>query len=129
MKKLLCFLVIPSLVLPVLIPSKVSAFGGPSYGFQDRERLRGQQTSMERGGRIDPEQNYLNRFEVLRNRFEGNDPSTPPPVAPPLTPGGGENAPIDGGLSLLLAAGLGLGVKKAVARRKASKQVNNETIG
>jgi hypothetical protein len=134
MKKLLRFLVIPSLVLPVLIPSKVSAFGGPqpTYGFQDRERFRSQQQmSTDRGGRLDldPEQSYLSRFESLRNRFDNNDPSTPPQVTPPAAPGGGENAPIDGGLSLLLAAGLGLGVKKAVARRKASKQDNNETIG
>ena len=44
-------------------------------------------------------------------------------------PGAGENAPIDGGLSLLLAAGLGLGVKKAIGRNKTSKQDNNETAG
>jgi hypothetical protein len=129
MKKLLCFLVISSFVLPVLIPSKALAFGGPQYGLQDRERYRSEQTTMERGGRLDPEQNYLNRFEALRNRFDNNDPSTPPQVTPPPAPGGGENAPIDGGLSLLLAAGLGLGVKKAVARNKASKQDNNETAG
>jgi hypothetical protein len=127
MKKLLRFLVTSSFVLPVLIPSKASAFGGPqpNYGFQDRERFRSEQT-MQRGDRfLDPEQNYLNRFEQFRNRFDNNDPSNPQVTPPP--PPGGENAPIDGGLSLLLAAGIGLGVKKAVGRNKATKQDNNET--
>jgi hypothetical protein len=35
---------------------------------------------------------------------------------------GGATAPIDGGISLLLAAGLGLGVKKAFNKNKAAKQ-------
>lgn len=34
----------------------------------------------------------------------------------------GSSVPIDGGLSLLLAAGVGLGVKKVAAHRKLKKQ-------
>ena len=34
----------------------------------------------------------------------------------------GSSVPIDGGISLLLAAGVGLGVKKVAARRKLKKQ-------
>jgi hypothetical protein len=40
-------------------------------------------------------------------------------------PGGGPDAPIDGGLSVLLAAGVGYGIKKYRAHRKARNQ--NET--
>jgi hypothetical protein len=128
MKKLLRFLVIPVLVLPFFIPSKVSAFGGPGtpYGFQDRERYR----DASAVGRMDAEQTYLQRFETNRgNRFTNNDDPTAPPTAstPPVP--GGENAPIDGGISLLLAAGLGLGVKKAFRKKKTSDQDNNETAG
>jgi hypothetical protein len=39
---------------------------------------------------------------------------------------GGGTAPLDGGISLLLAAGLGLGLKKARERRKASEQKHIE---
>lgn len=37
-------------------------------------------------------------------------------------PGGGPDAPIDGGLSLLLAAGVGYGVKKYRDNRKAKQE-------
>jgi hypothetical protein len=36
--------------------------------------------------------------------------------------GGGARVPLDGGLSILLAAGIGLGVKKVVERNKAGKE-------
>jgi hypothetical protein len=129
MKKLLCFLVISAFVLPVLIPLSASAGGPvPAYGFQDRERYRDAHDNSR--GHLDAEQTYLQRYESLRgDRFGRNDDPGAPVVTPPNVPGGGENAPIDGGLSLLLAAGLGLGVKKAMARNKASKQDNNETAG
>jgi hypothetical protein len=39
---------------------------------------------------------------------------------------GGGTAPLDGGISLLLAAGIGLGLKKARERKKASEQRNIE---
>ena len=78
---------------------------------------------------LDAEQNYLRRFETNHGYRFGNDDDrgNDPRVTPPGMPNGGENAPIDGGLSLLLAAGLGLGVKKAIGKNKASKQDNNDT--
>jgi hypothetical protein len=36
--------------------------------------------------------------------------------------GGGARVPLDGGLSILLAAGIGLGVKKVIQRNKAGKE-------
>jgi hypothetical protein len=39
-------------------------------------------------------------------------------VAQPSDPGGDVNAPIDGGLSLLIAGGVGYGVKKLRAAKK-----------
>ena len=127
MEKLLRFLVIFAFVLSLFIPSKVSAFGGPGtpYGFQDRQRYRDAGSST---GRLDAEQTYLQRFETNRgNRFTRDDDPTAPPTATVPTIPGGENAPIDGGISLLLAAGLGLGVKKAFGKKKASDQDNSET--
>jgi hypothetical protein len=44
----------------------------------------------------------------------------PPPPPPPAA------VPIDGGLSLLLAAGAGLGAKKAWDARKAAKAADSE---
>ena len=46
------------------------------------------------------------------------------PAADPGSAAGNDSAPIDGGLSLLLAAGLGLGVKKAAARKGLSAETN-----
>jgi len=49
--------------------------------------------------------------------------------AGPGAPGGGADAgaPIDGGLSLLVAAGVGYGVKKVRAARKKTLQDSGET--
>lgn len=78
-------------------------------------------------GHLDAEQTYLRRFELNRgDRFTRDDDANGSPVAAPNTPGAGENAPLDGGLSLLLAAGLGLGVKKAFRKNKATEQDNND---
>ena len=45
----------------------------------------------------------------------------PPPPSDPNNVGGGAGVPIDGGLSILLAAGAGLGLKKAWDARKSNK--------
>lgn len=51
----------------------------------------------------------------------------PDPGCPPFCPGDPscppECVPIDGGLTLLIAAGLGLGAKKAYDRRKAAVKI------
>jgi hypothetical protein len=41
---------------------------------------------------------------------------------PPPSGGGGNSVPFDGGISLLLAAGLGLGLKKAMRKNKSSRE-------
>jgi hypothetical protein len=45
----------------------------------------------------------------------------------PRQEGDGGSAPLDGGLSLLLAAGIGLGVKKMRDRNRALKEKNIDT--
>jgi hypothetical protein len=46
------------------------------------------------------------------------------PSADPASGAGNDSAPIDGGLSLLLAAGLGLGIKKAASKKGLPAQAN-----
>jgi hypothetical protein len=54
----------------------------------------------------------------LFNRVHDHDPyDAGHPVLDPSGNGGG-NAPIDGGISILLAAGIGLGIKRARARKQ-----------
>jgi hypothetical protein len=48
---------------------------------------------------------------------KGGSPA-PNSIGTPPYAGGGGTAPIDGGLSLLLVAGVGLGVKKAIGRKE-----------
>ena len=43
--------------------------------------------------------------------------------AQPSSPGGEVDAPIDGGLSLLIAGGVGYGVKKIREKRRASDKL------
>jgi hypothetical protein len=51
-------------------------------------------------------------------RDRDGDPLASPP--PPEGGPGGASAPLDGGISLLLAAGIGLGLKRAMGKKKAS---------
>lgn len=46
----------------------------------------------------------------------------PPPPPPPCPP----NTPLDGGLSILAAAGVGYGVKRYAAKKKKQKEENSE---
>jgi hypothetical protein len=100
MKKVLCLLTLSLFVIPILTVSKASANEGHRSDFREANRS---------GGRD------YDRHQEDRGRA-GN------------SGGGGENAPIDGGITLLLAAGIGLGVKKAVARNKASKQAITDSL-
>jgi hypothetical protein len=45
---------------------------------------------------------------------------------PPFDPGGSPDVPIDGGLSILLAAGAGYVVKKGYDRKKRKEKERNE---
>ena len=53
-------------------------------------------------------------------RDRDGDPLATPP--PPEGGPGGASAPLDGGISLLLAAGIGLGLKKATRKNKSSHE-------
>jgi hypothetical protein len=53
-------------------------------------------------------------------RDRDRDPVDPVDPVDPLPNGGGASAPLDGGISLLLAAGIGLGLKRAMGKKKAS---------
>lgn len=101
MKKVLCLLTLSLFVIPILSVSKASANDGRRGDFRDDNRsvTHGYDRHLEDRG---------------RGGYTGGA-------------GGGENAPIDGGITLLLAAGIGLGVKKAAARNKASKQAITDT--
>lgn len=86
--------------------------------------------------RFEQRESFIQRLEYPRTgspRDRFHSPSTPPSYGnggspsfgDPGSGGGGGSAPIDGGISLLLAAGLGLGVKKAVNKNKAKQKSND----
>ena len=54
----------------------------------------------------------------------------PPPDDPNIVGGGtgGAGVPIDGGLGILMAAGAGLGLKKAWEARKLAAKENNDVL-
>ena len=64
-----------------------------------------------------PDINRNNLFQRSIAAGHDNFPGAGRPAWDPANNGGG-TAPIDGGLSLLLAAGIGLGIKKARARKQ-----------
>jgi len=95
------------LTLPFLTPTLSKA-----NGIGDRNPGRNQQISPGRDREIRMERHRFERAEeakYLRDRYGAGDQDGP-------------RAPLDGGISLLLAAGIGLGVKKAAQRRKARKE-------
>jgi hypothetical protein len=92
------------LALPFLTPTLSKANGIGDRGTVDHNPGRDREIRMER-----------HRFEraeeakYLREHYGAGDQEGP-------------RAPLDGGISLLLAAGIGLGVKKAAQRKKARKE-------
>ncbi len=52
----------------------------------------------------------------------------PPPPDDPNNVTGGAGVPIDGGLGILIAAGAGLGLKKAWEARKLATEENNDVL-
>src|SRR5579871_4839165 len=105
MKKAFRLLFLSAVVIPFVTITTASAEGPQGYSYHQRN-----------------EQNFFANF--FRDLFGHQAPhrggSYSGPSSNPYG-GSGATAPIDGGISLLLAAGLGLGVKKAVARNKAAK--------
>ena len=123
MKKLLRFTLISCLALPVLTVTK--AWANNDHGNDHGNRTDHGFWDMHRSGRRDFDHHW-------EDRFRSATPAQPIMASPdPIGPssGGGESAPIDGGLSLLLAAGIGLGMKKAHDRNKALKQQATDIAG
>ena len=111
MKKVLCLLTLSLFVLSILTVSKASANNGP-----DRRDAR--------GGRLrDANRSGIRDYE---RHLEDRGRAPYPGGASGGAPAGG-SAPLDGGISILLAAGIGLGVKKVIDRNKASKQAVTDT--
>jgi hypothetical protein len=102
------------LALPLLTPTLSKANGpheGPGdHGSVERERM--ERARHEKA----PEERYLRERHSSGSipRAEGQS---------------GPRAPLDGGISLLLAAGIGLGVKKAAQRKKALKEKKTDVAG
>ena len=63
-----------------------------------------------------------NRDRVNDDRRYWDDRRLHDPRNPQSNGGGGNSVPLDGGISILLAAGLGLGLKKAMRKNKSSHE-------
>ena len=147
MKKATRLLILTAFVFPLLMVTRAYAGGpGPGQRFNSLERDRlgldpyGVQrtdpfnTNARSDGfhATDPDNNPLhlmdpigdpgpdiNRNDLFHRSIVGGHDPYPGAGRPAWDNGnGGGTAPIDGGISLLLAAGLGLGIKKARARKQ-----------
>jgi uncharacterized protein HemX len=70
-------------------------------------------------------------FSSAQSTTDPNDPNDPnDPASGVANPGGdpGTDAPIDGGVSLLVAAAIGYGAKKAHAQRKKQKEAEGTNL-
>jgi hypothetical protein len=111
MKKVFCLLTLSLFVLSILTVSKASANEGP-----DRRDARGSRfRDANRSGLRDYDRHLEDRG---RAAYPGGASGSAP---------AGGSAPLDGGISILLAAGIGLGVKKVIDRNKAAKQAVTDT--
>lgn len=111
MKKLLSVLFLSLVAIPVLTVSKAAANTGDEGSRRQREEQLTKWNDRLKFGERDRE------YRGYYGRRVDDDP-TPPAAGNPAGRGSGQSAPLDGGLSLLLAAGIGLGVKKAVKMRR-----------
>jgi hypothetical protein len=125
MKTVVHPLLIAALVFPVLSVSKAFA-GGPGTPppFTMHRLAPSQLPYLERESHaISPLDEDRDRINDDRLGWRDRDRDPVDPVDPPVGPlpnGGGASAPLDGGISLLLAAGIGLGLKRAMGKKKAS---------
>ena len=122
MKKVLSVLFLSLVVIPVLTVTPAAANNGDEDGKGRKEdNLTKWNQHLKFGERDHDYRGYWGQG----HRLEGG--SNGPVTGDPSTPGGsGQNAPLDGGLSLLLAAGIGLGAKKANQMRKAARQQTSD---
>ena len=137
MKRVTRLLFLTIFVIPILTISNVSAFGGPGgqapFGHRDLQGHRDpfnnhvgdiepSSTGAEPIYQIDPYggNDYHNRILDRDPFVQGIGGGWSDPANNNAGGNGGGTAPLDGGISLLLAAGIGLGMKKARAARKAN---------
>ena len=141
MKRVTRLLFLTIFVIPILTISKASAFGGPG----GRSPIGGQRDFQ---GHRDPFNNHVGDADPTSvgsepiyqiDPYDGNDYHNRILDRDPFVQGsgggwspanggnGGGTAPLDGGISLLLAAGIGLGMKKVRASRKANQQKSIDT--
>lgn len=121
MKQVLSVLFLSFVAIPVLTVTQASANDGDGRGHKEDQLTKWNQ-HLKFGERDRDYRGYMGSRRL-------DDSPTPPGTGDPATPGGsgnGQSAPLDGGLSLLLAAGIGLGAKKANQMRKTSRQRNSE---
>jgi hypothetical protein len=130
MKAVVCSILIAAVVLPIFSVSK--AYAGPGAPFIAPPRVEDRQSLLF--GRDPlfnqaPVRSYYDDLNSDRNQvsdermFNGweNGLNNLDQHRPAGNSGGGTSAPLDGGISLLLAAGLGLGMKKAMRKKKSSE--------
>jgi hypothetical protein len=139
MKRVTRLLFLTVFVIPILTVSNVSAFGGPGgrtpigqRDFQGRRDPFNNHVSdampssigTDPIDHIDPYagNDYHNRILDRDPFVQGSHGGWGDPAAGRTGGNNGGTAPLDGGISLLLAAGIGLGLKKARAARKANQQ-------
>jgi hypothetical protein len=133
MKAVVCSILIAAVVLPVLSISK--AYAGPGSPFprpplvEDRQSLLFgrdplrdplfNQAPVTSWSNLDGDRDQVSDERMFDGWGNGlnNDEHRPAGNS-----GGGTSAPLDGGISLLLAAGLGLGMKKAMRKKKSSEE-------
>lgn len=148
MKKATRLLILTAFVFPLLTVSRAYAGGpgpGQRMNYGERERLgldpsgvhstdpfNSDLRSTDGFHATDPDNNPLhlqdpignpgpdiNRNDLFDRSVVGGHDPFPGAGRPAWDSGnGGGTAPIDGGISLLLAAGIGLGIKKARARKQ-----------
>jgi|SRR6185437_1761383 len=125
MKKVLSVLFLSFVAIPILTVTPAAANNGDEDGNGNGHRKAEQLTKWNQHLKFGERDRNYRGYWGRRLDAGPSDPATGTPAAPGGS-GNGQSAPLDGGLSLLLAAGIGLGAKKANQMRKAAKQRNSE---
>jgi len=106
----------------LLLGSANAYAGGNNNQGQNNQGQKNQgQNNQGNGGVISGIINWIEGVinDIFGNNNQGgNNQGNNTTNNTPTTTGGGGTAPIDGGISLLLLAGAGLGVRKMASRRK-----------
>jgi hypothetical protein len=115
MKKATRLLILTAFVFPLFITARAYA-GGPRPGPRISHGTDPLYNPLHLEDPVGNPANDIDRNDLYGRAADHRDYDRPP-VCDPNDHGGG-NAPIDGGIGLLLVAGIGLGIKKARARKQ-----------